>query len=215
MTIVEDPDKRVRVVTMTPKEKERARNSTSLFLSPEARREVIREVGAERDLGVLIETGTNRGDTPWTLRDSFKQIHTIELDKALFTAAKQRFRGVNNVTCHRGDSTEVLPQILKGVNQSCLVWLDGHYSGPGTALGSESTPIREELGVLFNDRHKHVILVDDARCFYGGAENPYDGEPLWDHYGTYPSLNWVEEQAKAHGYIYELKDDIIRLVPND
>ena len=47
-----------------------------------------------------------------------------------------------------------------------LFWLDGHYSGKGTAIGKGATPILEELESIKNSKvNDAVILIDDIRCF--------------------------------------------------
>lgn len=179
-----------------------------LYLSAEERREVLREYGKLYNLHVLIETGTNDGGTPWALRDDFDRIFTIELGKKQWSDAVQMFGEFPHIECLFGDSADVLPDVLARISEPALVWLDGHHSGPGTAHGETlSTPIREELQTLFADGRHHVIIVDDARIFGGGPEHD-----MYDHYADYPSLDWVEELARSNGYIYDLRDDMIRLV---
>src|SRR5260221_8808995 len=114
------------------------------------------------------------------------------------------FKFIPQVHCWWGDTTDVLPLVLQSIYQPALVWLDSHFSGQGTARGTISTPIREELRILFEDGRPHVILVDDARCFGGGAEHD-----LYEHYADYPSLKWVEDYATRNGYRFELEDDIM------
>lgn len=177
-------------------------------LEPEARRDLLRTYGEMYGLDVLVETGTNEGKTPLALKDSFADVYTIELDPLLHSCAVSLFADTPNVTCVHGDSAHVLPGVLAEFDGPALVWLDGHYSGPGTAHGPDSSPIRDELRILFDDGRKHVILVDDARIFDGGPEHL-----LYDHYLEYPSLDWVEDFAIDHGYDYCLQDDIIRLTP--
>jgi hypothetical protein len=55
-----------------------------------------------------------------------------------------------------------------------LFWLDGHYSGGVTGIGSLETPIIKELQTIFNHplSKKHVILIDDARLFNGTRDYP-------------------------------------------
>lgn len=178
-------------------------------LEPEDRRVLLRDLGAQYGYNVFIETGTNQGLTPLFLSGSFRDVYTIELHEGLWGAAVQRLSGHGNVHCLQGDSTVVLPEILKTIEEPAVIWLDGHHSGPGTAYGDHSSPIREELAALFADGRPHVILVDDARIFDGGPEHL-----LYEHYYEYPSLTWVEQTAKDNHYSYELKNDIIRLVPN-
>jgi len=71
-----------------------------------------------------------------------------------------------------GDSGEKIQSLLTEINEPCVFWLDGHYSGGITAKAEIDTPIMAELDAIFN--HKilnHVILIDDARLFIG--ENDY------------------------------------------
>jgi hypothetical protein len=47
-----------------------------------------------------------------------------------------------------------------------LFWLDGHYSGHGTACGEQVSPILKELNIIkCQSRHDHCILIDDVRLF--------------------------------------------------
>lgn len=181
------------------------------YMSADDRRKVIAKYGQDWHVDILIETGTNNGDTPITLKHQFKMIHTIELEPTLYRTARARLSNLKHVHCHEGDSTEVLPQILKRLNEPAVIWLDGHCSGPGTARGDFDTPVVQELEALFEavDRgHRHVILVDDARIFAGQPE--HNDEP---HYADYPTLDWIEELALKHDYDYVLLDDIVRLTP--
>jgi hypothetical protein len=178
-------------------------------LEPDERRSLLREYGKLCGKSIFIETGTNQGLTPLALVDAFDQLFTIELDDVLYANAVQMFASYPHVHPLHGDSTYVLPEVLSRVEDSALVWLDGHYSGPGTAHGEESSPIREELRILFEDGRPHVILVDDARIFGGGPEHT-----MYPHYEPYPSLEWVEQYANEHNYTYYLSEDIVRLLPS-
>lgn len=186
---------------------------TELFMPQPERRKLLRRYGKEYGLDTFIETGTNQGETCWFLKDDFQTLYTIELSGSLYREAVKRFQSYPNVVCVQGDSSRKLAQVLRKVKEPALIWLDGHYSGPGTARGPENTPVLAELAAIFATGVPHVILVDDARCFYGGGENPIGGTPRYDHYGTYPPLAQLEELAEANGYTYELKDDVIRLIP--
>lgn len=179
-----------------------------LFLPAATRRDILRAYGHQHGLRVFVETGTNEGDTPWALSGDFDTLFTIELDPGLAQAATARFAGYPHITCLQGDSTAVLPHVLTLFDGPALVWLDGHFSGPNTAHGPLSTPIRAELAALFADGRRHVILIDDARIFDGEAEHG-----MYAHYADYPALSWVQDLAGTNGYDYELADDIVRLVP--
>ena len=180
-----------------------------LFLPAEQRVEVIRDYAKRYGIRTFIESGTSVGATTEALMDDFDRLYTIELDHDLAERAKRMFSGHPHVTCVEGDSGVVLVGLIAAALPSpVLFWLDGHYSGPGSAHGDLDTPIRAELCAAILAPKGSVILIDDARIFEGQPE--HGDEP---HYHDYPSLEWVREVAEAHGFDYEMRDDIVRLVP--
>lgn len=185
-------------------------NTKDLFLPAEERRNILKEYGRRYKLTVFVETGTDQAATPWALKDDFAQLYTIELGHRQWQSAMVMFRDYPHVMCLNGDSGVEIRKVLERIQQPALFWLDGHHSGPGTARGELDTPVAAELQAIFASDLKHVILVDDARCFDGGAEHH-----LEPHYQDYPSLQWVEELANSHGYDYLLQDDIMRLTPRE
>ena len=148
-----------------------------------------------KGFNTLIETGTYYGEMVQANIDKFDRIISIELSQKLYTKAVQKFKSHKNVELYLGDSADLLPQILKSLKEPAVFWLDGHYSGGVTVKGKKETPIREELYHILKHPLRHVILIDDARCF---------GK------GDYPTLE--EIQAVKGKYSYELKHDIIRLI---
>ena len=71
------------------------------------------------------ETGTFMGDMIYAVERQFSEIHSIELGGELFEAARRRFAGLAHVHLHHGDSTTVLPELLKTCcdgNSSCFGW---------------------------------------------------------------------------------------------
>jgi hypothetical protein len=163
---------------------------------------VVRTYARRFGLRTLVETGTYFGQMVDAVRPEFDRVHTVEVDEALFAAAQRRFARVPSVTLHRGDSAEVLPRVLEELTGPALFWLDGHFSGGVTSKGAKDTPIVEEVtAILKHAERRHVILVDDARCF--GADRDY------------PSLE--DFRALVHGLRPELhvevEHDIIRITP--
>jgi hypothetical protein len=149
---------------------------------------------------VLVETGTYLGDTIEAVKDLFDRVYSIELDATIHRNARKRFAKDRKVTLLHGDSGEVLPGLLTQIDQPCLFWLDGHFSGDFTAKGSLDTPIMAELRYIGEHplKEKHVILIDDARCFNGTHD--------------YPTVEAVRDWAKAEGYEhFEARDDILRI----
>lgn len=123
---------------------------------------------------ILIETGTYLGDMIEAQKMRFSKILSIELGADLYQKAKKRFSHDPHVTIVHGDSTEMLPLILKQMREPAIFWLDGHYSAGITAKGEKECPIYEELEAILAQNHlEHVILIDDARCFVGKNDYPW------------------------------------------
>ena len=151
-----------------------------------------REVGAE----VLVETGTFMGDTTWSLRRDFRRIYTVEVDPSLAALARERFKMIASVTVVEGDSASVLGRICGEVDGACLFFLDGHYSGGITGMGSKECPVLEELDAIFTlTKHPFRIVIDDARLF-----------------GTHPSYPDLETLA---GFLANQKHKTCMRIEND
>ncbi len=138
---------------------------------------------------IFIETGTYLGKTTENAARHFKEAHTIELSPQLAQQAQQYLNAYSNVYVYCGDSTTVLPQILKHLTKRIFFWLDGHYSWGDTALGHKYTPIIEELAAIERSGIKDsIILIDDIRCFQK-ASNSHGNDALKD----YPSMEELEQ----------------------
>jgi hypothetical protein len=126
------------------------------------------------------------------MRDRFTQIYTIELDRALYERASQRFAANAHIHVIHGDGAEELPKVLDRVSEPCLFWLDAHYSAGITAHGPLETPIIKELTAVLRHRQSHhVILIDDARNFNGSRD--------------YPTLTWLQDFVKSERPNYVLR----------
>jgi len=149
---------------------------------------------------VFIETGTYKGKMVYAVMPHVKEIYSVELDPIHCRNARKRFSGYANIHILQGQSGEVLPEIVKEIQQPCLFWLDAHWSGGSTAKGELETPIVQEMACILNHpcASRHVVLVDDARCFTGQND--------------YPTLQTLEKRIlAAHpDWVFEVKDDIIR-----
>jgi hypothetical protein len=124
---------------------------------------------------ILIETGTFMGEMIDACAKLFDQIYSVELSTELSLEAAKRFAEQSHISIIQGDSVEILPEILLNINEPCLFWLDGHYSGGFTAKGNKETPILQEvISILNHHIDRHIILIDDARCFNGQRIKRYD-----------------------------------------
>lgn len=170
-------------------------------LDPEAKRDLLASHARTYDL--FIETGTYLGMTSARLAGSYKTVHTIECDCALFENARRRLRPHRNVNCYHGDSAVILRDILPDIDRPAVFWLDAHYTGGITSRVRVNTPIMAELQALFTHRiDTHLILIDDARWFVGR--------------NGYPSVRALQAFARNNSpYDMCIHDDIIRIFRDD
>lgn len=164
------------------------------------KRKIIKRYSKKHTIDILIETGTYYGDTIEELKNNFKKIFSIELDRELYQMARTKFDKYSHIKIFNGDSGEILKHILDTVSEKSIFWLDGHYSAGVTAKGDLNTPIIKELATILNHQNKeHIILIDDARCFNG--ENDY------------PTINQLEDYVHSinKNLLITTKFDIIRI----
>jgi hypothetical protein len=164
------------------------------------KQQVILIYARRHGIRMLVESGTYLGTMVNAMKRRFDRIVSVELDEKLCEAARRRFARSRHISILQGDSAAVLPEILRTVREPCLFWLDGHYSGGITALGSGETPIVEELkAIAEHPIAGHVILIDDARDFTGLR--------------GYPSLEALKQIVRRlrRDWHVEIKDDIVRI----
>ena len=119
----------------------------------------------------FIETGTFQGKTPIALSHIFEHIYTIELDPKLFAESKSKLSSYQNVTCLQGDSKDLIASVVQKLDAPSIFWLDGHYSGAGTAKGMIAAPIIQELEAIAQSPYKqHIIVIDDSSDFSKASE---------------------------------------------
>jgi len=150
-------------------------------------------------LRTFVETGTNLGYMVDSVKDVFVRVISIEIDPVLFARATRKFARYPQISLRQGDSSELLPQVVAGLTDPCLFWLDAHDAGTHLHAKYEP-PILEELDVvLTHPVVGHAVLIDDA-CRFTGAHD-------------YPSVDGVRAFAEARGpWRVEMRDDIIRIV---
>jgi hypothetical protein len=162
---------------------------------------VVKGYAEKSSASVFVETGTYKGDMVYAMVPCFREVYTIELDNVLFENACRRLACHSNVHMMCGDSAEVLGEILQQVQEPVLFWLDAHYSGGPTAKADTETPIMQELDSVLGHgfADKHVILIDDARCFTGQND--------------YPTLAALEDYVhRIHpSWCFEVEKDIVRI----
>jgi len=127
-------------------------------------------------LGVLLETGTFKGDTVAEFRPSFEKIISIELSESLWNDAVNRFKDAPNVSLLQGDSGNNLRQLHSSLQgDSVLYWLDAHWCVASNTAGEESQcPLLEELQAIGKLNSDSVVLIDDARLFLSPPLSPHE-----------------------------------------
>jgi hypothetical protein len=141
---------------------------------------------------VMVETGTLWGDMVEAMKPHFAKIYSIEISPELAGKAKKRFENTRHVKILEGDSATVLKTLAPDIAEPALFWLDGHYSGGNTGKGSKDTPILEELSAIFSSAHRHIVLIDDARCF--GRDKDY---PTIDELSAFIRESWPGATIKV------------------
>lgn len=156
--------------------------------------EVARLYADHFDLTTLIETGTGHAVLTQAAADYFDTVVTIEADLDAFTASKALLEPYPNVTVHHGDSAALLTEVLREVDEPCVIFLDAHEDIEGG-----TSALAAEMKAVSVDRHDHVVLIDDVRLCNG-----------WNGWETPEGLKGY---ADLWGYHFEVVDDIARLTP--
>jgi hypothetical protein len=112
-------------------------------------------------LRLFVETGTCFGDTTAAVAELFDRCWTVELSEELHRRACEKFKGTN-VECLQGDSGVLLPQIVAGLSQPALFWLDAHATGGPATADAGYDPTSAELDAIFGSSLPHVVLIDDG-----------------------------------------------------
>jgi hypothetical protein len=170
------------------------------YMSGAEKRALLALVARETGIRNFVETGTYRGVTTLYMAERVERCFTVELDPDLCKQARASFAARNNIKLYEGDSATQLGQILIEIAEPTLFWLDGHYSGAGTAAGEARSPILYELGLIFAHHcREHYIMIDDAREFLG-----IDG---------YPTIRQLQKFVKrlSPGSGVRVMNDIIHI----
>ena len=148
--------------------------------STSEKHQLILKIAKKYNINTLIETGTYLGEMVYATKDYFKKIITIELSEELVINARQKFDQYPHIKVICGDSGSVFQTLLPTLNEICIFWLDGHFSGGITERGDTDAPIENELNCIIKSIQKglkHIILIDDARLFI--QNNIYTGYPTF------------------------------------
>lgn len=130
----------------------------------------------EYQIKTFIETGTAGGESVRAVAPLFEKCHTIEI------VTGRPMELPENTQLHEGDSAKLLKEISSWYpDQYVFFWLDAHYSEPHPAPeGTNECPLLKEIESIKNQ--KAVILIDDARLFYGRPPWPCNPDNNWPRF---------------------------------
>ncbi|MFI5106169.1 MAG: hypothetical protein ACHP79_14705 [Terriglobales bacterium] len=161
----------------------------------------VRDYAQRYGLRVLVETGTYYGEMVAAMKDRFAEIYSVEFDSALARRAAKKFSRRPHIHILEGDSQKVVPELLRSLQQPALFWLDAGYYGWAGLQGDKQRLTSELQAILQDSRHRHVVLMDDARGLNG-----QNGAP------TVAELKHRIE-AEFPGRRVEVQYDILRITP--
>ena len=146
---------------------------------------------------VFVETGSYVGDgIAEALKADFRDIYSIELSPKYYDICKDRFKSYSNINLVLGDSSVVLYDTIKNIQEKITFWLDGHYSSGDTACGQYAVPLIQELEQIKRHPIKHhTILIDDVRLIRS-KRNEFNTFPI--------SLPEVEDLVKSINHQYNI-----------
>jgi hypothetical protein len=172
-----------------------------LILKESEKRRVILDYAKRFDCKVLVETGTNEGDTVQATKGYFSEVYSIEISPSIYQRAQLRFVNDYNVHLLLGDSGALFASILPVINQKILFYLDAHFDYGGEGIPEQNPTIRE-LNSIFSLKPDSIILIDDARMFSGRLGGFCS-----------PPLRELEQYVmdKNPNLVFEVIDDIIRI----
>ena len=159
---------------------------------------------------IFIETGTATGSTAKMVAERGYRVITIELSDQLYAYSKTILEPLG-VTCLHGNSAIRLPEVIESLPRglSVFLWLDGHYSGSGTAQGDSDTPIVQELlaveKLLARSEKPLMVQVDDIRLF--GTDENY---PELNHLVDYCRKNMLYWNIVLDSFLFSNRKKLLR-----
>lgn len=146
----------------------------------------------EFDIKTAVETGTCLGYTTKWLSQNFEKVITIEVNREFMNYAYAgRLNNCNNVTCHVGDSSGELQNLIQNIDNKTIFFLDAHWGAVN--------PVKAELQQIANAHITPVIAIHD---FFVPFQEDYgydliDGKPM-----NYQTIQPFLYKIYGNNYLY-------------
>ncbi len=165
----------------------------------------IKNFKSVHNIPVFIETGTAGGDSVKQASEIFNVCHTIEI-----VSERPQGEFPSNVKLHEGDSAALLKSIVSQYkSENIFFWLDAHWSEPHEAPeGTNECPVLQEIEAISEVGKRALIMIDDARLFFGGP--PWPCNPV-----SWPRFMHVFDKLRQcfPSHIVSIVDDYIIAFP--
>lgn len=148
----------------------------------------------------FIETGTYKGETIINMEPFFKKLYTIEIKKDFYEQVKNNYNG-NKINFILGDSSLMLKSLMNDIENSSIIFLDGHWSAENTGKGDKDCPLYEELYNIINfHKENAIVIIDDVRLF-GKGPNKGNETCDWEDINIDCILNIVKERLEIYYFL--------------
>lgn len=156
-------------------------------------REEIIKLKEKYDIKFCIETGTHNGETADELGKIFGMVRTIESNPNYYKDAVKRFNNRKDVICIEGNSSTMLKQILRIIEQPVLFYLDAHWYN--------YNPLLEELKTIADfEFNKSIIIIHDFKV--PGKDFGFDTFPNGEYYEWSRIESSIEKIYGKNKYSY-------------
>lgn len=130
------------------------------------------------EIPFFVETGTAAGESARLAATMFNKVWTIEVVEGRADTKN----APANISFLQGDSATLLVEVIDELNvlkedkrQFVIFYLDAHYSGDTpNESGFPECPLLQEIEEVSKYGEDAIIIIDDARLFFGHPPYPHD-----------------------------------------
>ncbi len=171
--------------------------------------QLVQELRRHLPFTTFVETGTFRGETLDLVQHLFDECLSVELSRAHYETALQRFAKTPQVRLFHGDSAAFLRDNRPlYASKPTLFWLDAHWCVEGESGEKSQCPLLDELSAIESLNEQSALLIDDARLFLAPPPKPHE-------ISDWPDLDSVLQRLHglSHGHAVTCFNDVILFVP--